>query len=303
METPGLAYWSAAVAEKSNMDETAYARMIAHPRFPEACVRSAHNTLDRFEGNPMVMRLAKDLSRIFYGIFALYLDARGELSLTSIQEFCVETGLTSPGRAAAILLQLRMMGFVARETAPSATRRRRYVPTPVMKDAVEDVFRAELMAMSLIEPDAAVGAQRLGEPEIFRHFILFLGNGFANIARRQDVNVISRFAARDGGMAILYQIATSGQEGDLYPPRGPVRISIRDLARRFNVSRSHVLRLLREVEELGLIRRDPNETTGYIDERLREGLKTLHAAVFMGVVSCIHRAMEAVESGKPNGSR
>src|SRR5690242_9106947 len=105
--------------------------MIAHPRFPEACVRSAHNSLKRLEGNSVTARLAKDLSRVFYGIFALYLDARGELTLTGIQEFCVETGLASPGRAAAILLQLRMMGYVIRDPSPSATRRQRYVPAPI----------------------------------------------------------------------------------------------------------------------------------------------------------------------------
>ncbi|HEY8949279.1 MAG TPA: helix-turn-helix domain-containing protein [Rhizomicrobium sp.] len=296
MEAPGLAYWSAAVAEKTVIDEDAYARMIAHPRFGEACIRSAHNVLARLEGNSVAARLAKDLSRIFYGIFALYLDARGELTLTGIQEFCVETGLASPGRAAAILVQLRMMGYVVLDTSPTATRRQRYVPAPVMKEAVRETFRDELMTMALLDPEAGSAADRLDDPETFRQFILFLGMGFANIARRRDTNVLTPFAARNAGLPILYHIATSGQADDTYPPKGNVRISVKEIARRFEVSRSHVLRLLREVEGLGYLRRNPDETTGVIEEPLREALIHNHAAAFMGIASCIHRAMQRIET-------
>jgi DNA-binding MarR family transcriptional regulator len=296
VEAPGLAYWSAAVAEKTVIDEEAYARMIAHPRFPEACVRSAHNSLKRLEGNTVTARLAKDLSRVFYGIFVLYLDARDELTLTGIQEFCIETGLASPGRAAAILLQLRMMGYVIRDPSLSATRRKRFVPAPIMKEAVRDVFRDELMAMALLDPEAEIAAGRLNDHEVFRQFVLFLGKGFANIARRQDINVLTPFAARNAGLPILFHIATSGQEHDLYPPKGSVRISVKEIARRFTVSRSHVLRLLREVERLGYLRRYPDEVTGVIEEPLRDALKLTHAAIFMGVTSCIYRALQQVAS-------
>jgi AraC-like DNA-binding protein len=296
VEAPGLAYWSAAVADKTVIDDAAYARMIAHPRFSEACVRSAHNSLTRLEGNSVTARLAKDLSRVFYGIFALYLDARGELTLTGIQEFCVETGLASPGRAAAILLHLRMMGYVARDPEPSATRRQRFAPAPIMKESVREVFRDELMAMALLDPEAGAAADRLNDPTTFQHFILYLGKGFANVARRRETNVMTPFAARNAGIPILYHIATSGQTDDHYPPKGSVRISVKEIARRFEVSRSHVLRLLREVEGLGYLRRDPDETTGILEEPLREALKYNHAAIFMGVASCAYRAIRQVEN-------
>jgi len=296
VDAPGLAYWSAAAADKAVIDEDAYARMAAHPRFPEACTRSAHNSLKRLEGNSVTAKLAKDLSRIFYGIFVLYLDARDELTLTGIQEFCVETGLASPGRAAAILLQLRMMGYVARDPSPSVTRRRRFLPAPVMKEGLRDVFRDELLAMALLEPEAHIAAERLHDPETFKQFVLFLGRGFANVARRRTINPLTPFAARNAGFPILYHIATSGQADDPYPPKGAVRISIKEIARRFEVSRSHVLRLLREVEGSGHLRRNPDETTGVLEEPLREALRYIHAGVFMGVASCIYRAMQAVNA-------
>ncbi|MGN6149824.1 MAG: hypothetical protein ACTHPD_14900 [Rhizomicrobium sp.] len=294
MEAPGLAYWSAAVADKTVIDADAYDRMVAHPRFPEACVESVHRLLRRFEGNSVDARLAKDLSRIFYGVFALYLDARGELSLTGIQEFCVATGLASPGRAAAILLHLRMMGYVVREEETSpATRRQRLIPSHLMKEAVREGFRSEMMAMALVDPEARHAADLLDDPEIFKQFCLFIGRGFENVARRHETNVFTPFAARNAGIPILYHIAISGQADDVYPPKGNVRISVKEIARRFEVSRSHVLRLLREAESLGYLRRSPDETSGVLEEPLREALKYHHAAIFMGVASCIYRALQA----------
>lgn len=294
-EAPGLAYWAAAVADRTTVEEAAYARMKTHPRFPEACAHSAQSTLSRLEGNTLMSRAVKDLSRIFYGVFALYLDARDELTLTGIQEFCAETGLASPGRAAAILLQLRMLGYVLRDPDATGTRRRRFIPAPLMKESFVGVFRDELLGLALIEPDAAIAARRLPEPEILRQFILTMGAGFANIARSRATTQITPFADRNAGLAILYKLAIPGEADGEYPAQGAVRMSVKDIARRFAVSRSHVLRFLRDAETAGLLRRNADEATGFLEEPLREGLRYLHATTFMGTAACIHAAMSIVD--------
>jgi hypothetical protein len=275
--------------------------MRAHPRFFEACEQSARGTLARMEGNSLMSRAVKDLSRIFYGVFALYLDARDELTLTGIQEFCVETGLASPGRAAAILLQLRMLGYVMRDPDTSGTRRRRFIPTPMMKQGLLDVFRDEMLALSLVEPEAVSVVERMLEPEVFRYFVIFLGSGFANIARSRAATLITPFADRNAGLAILYQLAISGEESDRYPARGRVRMSVREIAGKFSVSRSHVLRLLRDAETAGILRRNADEGTGFIEDSLREELLYMHAVTFMGTAACVYRATRVVDGIEPPG--
>jgi AraC-like DNA-binding protein len=290
-EAPGLAYWSAAVFGRTTIEEAAYARMCAHARFPDACATAARSILRRLEGNSLMSRAVKDLSRVFYGVFALYLDARDELTLTGIQEFCEETGLASPGRAAAALLQLRMLGYVVLDPASAGMRRRRFLPTPMMKQGLLDVFRDQLLAMSLVEPEAATAAERMADPDVFRKFVLILGAGFAKIAGSGASTVITPFADRNAGLAIFFHIALSGETSDTYPPQGLVRMSVKDIARRFAVSRSHVFRLLRDAESEGLLRRNADEATGLIEDVMREAMLFLHAVTFMGTASCIYRAM------------
>ena len=70
---------------------------------------------------------------------------------------------------------------------------------------------------------------------------------------------------------------------------------MREIAGRFAVSRSHVFRLLRDAEAAGLLRRNADQATGFIEEAMRDGLLFLHAITFMGTAACIHKAMRAVD--------
>src|SRR5262249_19617193 len=71
---------------------------------------------------------------------------------------------------------------------------------------------------------------------------------------------LGAFAEHNAGAMILASLAIAGESDDSMPPSKPIRISISELARRFSVSRAHVLRLLREVEAQGLIERSGAET-------------------------------------------
>lgn len=294
-QAPGLAYWANAVLNRDGIDAAAYARLIGDPRFIEAARQSARNAVARHTGNPLMSRNLKDVRRSIYGMFTLYLDARGEFSLKAIREVCAELGFASPGFAAAILMRLRMMGFITRDTAPSDKRMRRYIASPVMKRGYMDVFRNELLAFGCIEPEALDAAEALKDPEVFRHYALTAGRGLSRIVRTAQPNPITPFATRDAGLPILYEIALSGAQDDTYPPRGPVRMAVAPLARKFEVSRSHVLRLLREAETLGLLRRDADELTGELDETLREGLRVFHASFFISTAGCAYSALQATD--------
>jgi DNA-binding MarR family transcriptional regulator len=295
MVNRGLAYWSAAVlvGRVAEGDER-YLAMLAHPHFPDACRRLVSQALQRYRKNRIFSRASKDISRYFLSYLAMYLDACGGLTLSTIRDLCVQTDLASPGRAAAILLRLRMIGYVHLDTAQKDRRVRRYIPSDELKTAIREVAREDLGVLALIEPEAASAAERLAEPEFFNAYVRRLGEGLIDmLISHPGRHATSLFSERNSGMTVLFDIVHSAGSGDVYPPRGRLKMSVRDLAKRFEVSPSHVRKLLRDAESEGLLKRDPDERTGTITEKLRVGLVDLHVASLLGNAASAHAALEA----------
>lgn len=289
--SPGLAYWAAAVLNRDGIDSDAYARLIGHPRFIEAARLSARTAVARHVGNPRIWRTFKDVRRVMYGVFVLYCDARGELSLTTIREVCTELGFVSPGYAAAILVRLRVMGFITRDSNVTDKRVRRYIPSPLMKQAFIELLGNELLMFGMVEPEAIDAVEALKDPDVFRFFALNGGRGLSRIIKTSEPHPLQVFAVRNVGIALLHDIALSGADGDVYPPKGAVRMAVAPLARKFGVSRSHVFRLLRDAEKEGLLRRNADELTGQFEEKLREALLHFHASGFLTVAAGAYQAM------------
>jgi DNA-binding Lrp family transcriptional regulator len=73
-----------------------------------------------------------------------------------------------------------------------------------------------------------------------------------------------------------------------------VPISISAMARRFKVSRPHVLKLIREAEAGKLIERTGEQGERIlIAERLAEGAQNLYAAVYLFLAACGREAIGA----------
>lgn len=298
----GLAYWSAHLTGATSMDAEARAVALGHPRFEEACRLLVTKGFARYRSNHVFARANKDITRYFFAYFALYLDARGELTLTTIGDFVTELGLASPGRAAAILFRLRMIGYIERDKDQKDRRVRRYVPTEALKSMLRRIIRDELECLALMEPEAAIAAARLDEPDYFKAYALRAGQGLASIAQMENPNETRHFTARDSGAVILLDIATSGEPGDVYPPRGPVKMSVTELARKYEVSRSHVLKMLRDAENLGLLTRNADERTGVLSETLRSAVIDLHVSQLIGNAVCAHAAFEATKDASATGA-
>jgi len=298
-DSPGLAYWASATLNRDALDPAAYARLTSHPRFIEAARLSARTAVGRHTGNPQISGTFKDIRRVMYGVFVLYCDARGELSLTTIRDVCIELGFISPGYAAALLVRLRVMGFITRDANVSDRRVRRYIPSPLMKNAFIELLGNELLAFGLIEPEAIEAVEALRDPEVFRFFALNGGRGLSRIVKSPKPGPLHMFAVRSVGIAILHEIALSGADDDTYPPKGPVRLAVAPLARKFGVSRSHVLRLLRDAEKEGLLRRNADELTGHLEEKLREELLLFHASGFMAIAAGAYQAMNDANHRAP----
>ena len=80
------------------------------------------------------------------------------------------------------------------------------------------------------------------------------------------------------------------------PPTRPVPISIAALARRFAVSRPHVLKLLRDAEAAGLITRSGDRVL--FKPALAEGARNFFATMFLYYAGS---AREAMAAAKPAG--
>jgi len=288
----GLAYWSAHRNGPASIDIESYEAMLAHPRFEEACRLVATNMFARYRNNRVLARSTKDVTRYFFGWFALYLDATGGLTLSSIRDLVSNLGIASPGRAHAILLRLRTLGYVRRDTEQKDRRVRRYVPTADMKEAFLQSSRDDLEALALLEPEARQAASRLDEPEFCAAYIKTVGEGIIGVVKSGG-DPTSVFTARDSGSMILFEIMQSAQPGDAYPPRGPLNCSVTDLAAKYEVSRSHVLKMLRDAEKEGLLVRNADQRTCVFSETLRTAVTGLLVTMLAGNALAAHAAIEA----------
>jgi len=276
MATLGLAYWSAAVESRAGIDPDAVALMAEHPRFAEACW----------------MINAVSLARL-YAYLIVYLDARGGITSTAIVDLCREAGVASAGRARAILLFLRTMGYVRPDPANTDRRSRRYVASPEMRAAVCEIITDQLRAFSLIESEAGRAADRFEEADFCRAFLLYFGDAVVRAVKMRPVRPISLFTESNAGTLILFGILASAKSRDVYPPRETLRMSATELAQKHEVSRSHVSRLLREAERRGYLKRNADDQTGMIEEIFARELVEFQVIIFSGLAACCEYAFRA----------
>jgi hypothetical protein len=294
MESPGLAHWDAATRHP-RIPDAALAEMRAQPRFAQAARRAAQRSLELFDSDPVMTRALKDVGRAVLGLMALYLDAKGGLTLSRLQALLTEMGLTSPGRAAAILIQLRLIGYVAPAPLQPNRRVRVFLPTPRMRAAFQAHLYKDLEALSVIEPEAEDVLARFGDADVFRPFILRFGQGLIDAARvhRRGASGLDLFSQRNAGLTILTDLVLAGDAMDDFPPRGPIRFSVAGLAKRHGVSRPHVLKLLRDAERAGFLTRDAEEGSGLLAPLLRDQVANYYATTLIGMAACALSALRA----------
>jgi hypothetical protein len=294
--TSGLAYWCEFTQGAGKLAPHVFADMMARPNFAEACRASHRLSVERTGRNPVLTRVTKDTSRLFYGYLVLYLDAQGAITLKAIQDLSREVGLASHGRAQAILFHLRAIGYLRRDPDHADRRSPHYLPSPEMKDALRNIFFDDLCALSLIEPEARRAADRLSEPEFFRAFMLRYGQGLVEALKFRPDRAIAHFANRDAGLVLLSDVILSAAEEDSYPPRGALKMSIRELARKYDVSRTHILRLFRDAETRGLLTRNAKKQTVTFSETLARDIVEFDIISFLAMATCAQHAFEATVS-------
>ncbi|MEP9378040.1 hypothetical protein ABLE91_15075 [Aquabacter sp. CN5-332] len=259
-----------------------------HPDFFPATERCARGLVGMYRGHRLLNRILNDRGRVVFGLFALYLDATPDengvgLTVTRIATLCQETNVCSRGRAKAMVMLMRWAGYldIGGETGPNR-RQRPLVPTPRLLQEQINRWRQLCGALAMLHPPAEDVLARIEDPVFARTLVREIGSRFhAGVRLLHYAPQASVFAERDAGILIAMSLLISGAEGDAFPPEQPVPVPVAALARQFFVSRAHVLKLMREAEQEGLIARTPSPTGSvHLLEPLRSGMVAFFAAMF-----------------------
>jgi hypothetical protein len=229
----------------------------ALPGLAEATRRSAANWLPRPGDNRMVNATLRDLGRMISGIWAIYLDATpGGLTLSRLAKLLEGTSLSSPGRARALLIYMRFLGYVTPARLEEDDNRvRRYAVTPALLAAFHERYRRDLATIAGLDPLVDAMAARLEDEPAFRLFAAvhgdFLAAGFKSY--RAEGPTLALFSERFSGMIVLALILLAGEPGDSFPPRRPIRFTTAGLSREAGISRTQVRRLLQAAQAAGFL--------------------------------------------------
>jgi len=233
-------------------EEERTALFLNEPHLEDAMRRLSRNMLALAAGDRAIDGIVKDAGRFFAAGMAMTLHATGGLTLPRLKQFCIDSGLISPGRARALLLYLRFLRYV--EPVPGIKRGGAYVPTASMRNAWGAITRAGLDAVQVMEPEIASVTQSIADPDMVFAFCRIqseIGRGLG--ARGMDNTFWRVFLNRHAGAQILHALMQGAGDTEHYPPQGVIAFSLSKLARDFHVSRPHVARMLRAGEKEGLL--------------------------------------------------
>jgi hypothetical protein len=277
-----------------------YQRMIGHPAFPDAVRAMAEQLLALSASDRAIDGIFKDAGRYIAAASAAAM-ASG-VTLAGIKRLCAKFGLLSPGRARAMLLYLRYLGYVSLRRERPAGRPARYRISPAFRAAWQAHLTIVLNAAGLIEPAAAQAAERLDEPAFFECFCRLQLDGLAEGIRHWDPDMpfVRVFINRHAGTQIVWALLVQHGDGG-FPYAGPLAVSKSALARRFGVSLMHVKRLFADAISEGLIEQDEGHRP-FLTDSAGEQIRFLYAAQLIRLLMTAARTIEALaqpEQGMP----
>ena len=282
-----------------------------HPQFPAALRFLATGLVDLYDGNLLLNQVLNDRGRLVLSFLVLYLHFSGRadglpggFTTSRLTAHCVEAGICSPGRAVAMLALMRFGGYL--QLAPSTTDRRAkvLVPTDRMIAVVQKRLTHQFGALALLLPEGGEALARLPDIDFIAALSRRLGERFLAGARlTPHAPELHPFMERNAGLIMVLSLFLAGKPDDTFPPTKPVRISISALARRFAVSRPHVMNLLRDAEQEGFLRRDGQQGEDIVVlPRLAEAVQNLFATIFLFQAESAREALADLKSGTSAGA-
>lgn len=265
-------------------------RVRAHPLFAKAGRTLAANSLAAGDSGKALSGIMKDAGRYVAAMWAIYLHVSGGLTLPRLKEICAASGFLSPGRARAMLLYMRYLGYVV----PAADRARgepqRYVPTANFRESWRDHLRFAMQAACILEPAVQTVVDRLHEEEMFERIARLQAEGLLSLSRARDRETthIRIFLHRHAGIQIMSTLLTT--TGEAFPPEGAIPFSIAAAAQRFGVSRIHIRRMFNDAVREGFFSQ-ASDGVVMMTEKAREELRTSYAMQFAQLLASAAAAL------------
>ena len=270
-----------------------------HPRFDEAVRHCVDGALALADQNTVFMDAVKDIGRFFGGIVCLYLHATpGGLTVGRLRAFCATTSYISPGAADALLIHLRLIGYVERAPFEGDSRVRLFRPTERAMEIFTERLGVEVTAAGMMAPQMAPFLARWREPEVFLKFMRHFGAVVAagEEAYRVRAPSLDVFLRRNAGAVILFALIAASRN-----PQNVARLSVASLAQRFRVSRTHVTRLLRDAEADGLIIRSAETVEIFIQPVVHTLLASMFEMLFGWEIACSQFVLYELAAKDPRG--
>lgn len=299
-EAPGIPYWVDRMRAEG-IGDALIDEMARQPRFAEAAYHHIRRSVEMQADNPMVSRLAKGFVPLVLGYLALYMAERGNLSRQAVRDLCSELGISSPGRAAAMVAHMRFIKFIEPDPNPVDKRTKLYVPTQGMKRAFIDVMSMGMEATELVEPQMAKTGPLLNEAQFFKGYVLALGDSFVELIRKNAGVEPDMFARASHGYFMIYKLVL-GVSSAVYPPEGPLPFVKSALASEFKIARSHVGRTFDKAKKMGFVSYGEDRKSLTFEEPFRRQLVRNHAAMLLNNIRCVWMAHEYTQ-GRPTTVR
>jgi hypothetical protein len=294
---PGAKTQIVAALPPRGFGDPAHAALRHHPGFRQAMMLAAAAAADLHPAQSVLDRVINDRGRMVAGLMMLdmhyYAGGGGGFAAAWLRQAAVLHGFASPGRIDALLLLMRASGLL--ESVAGADRReKRLAPTPLLFDTFRTRWDRRFAALATIHPEAAGARASLADPS----YIGALAHGFvqaysAGFRFMDHAPALLDASDREAGLVILLSLLVAGHRG--------VALQIAPIARRYGVSRAHVLNLLRAAERAGLAA--PCERSGAYaaTPALADALENFFAVLFAMDAHCIASASASV-SGSVSAS-
>ncbi|MFN9612624.1 MAG: hypothetical protein ACK569_09035 [Hyphomonadaceae bacterium] len=222
--------------------------------FVEAAWRWAATMLVLSDQDRAVDGIFKDAGRFVAAMCAVSMREEG-VTLVKLKALCARFGLLSAGRARAVLLFLRYLGYVDVWGQKSANGTTIYKVNPTFIAAWRLQLEAIFTSLELLNPRIGKLLDHLQNDAIFDAICASQIDELAD-----DVEALNRFPEitqifvnRAAGSQVLWYMLSIHRD-EVFPSPKPVPLNPSILAERFNVSSVHIRRILNAAVNANLLR-------------------------------------------------
>lgn len=234
----------------------------SHPCFLRAVRASMRDMVAWYDGNRLLNQLMNDRARALFSQAALALhfsrrqdDRMSGLTVSRMKAICSDIQLCSPGRVEAMLALLRVSGYLTTANDESDRRLRRLIPTEKLIALHRRRWKDQFGAMTEVVDDAALSHAALDDPAFIAAFAREIGRQFRRRRLIAGAPELASLVENKAGLVLMFALMLGDDaEGEFSTDR-PIPVSLSALAKKFSVSRKHVLTVLRDAEGQGFLRR------------------------------------------------